>query len=150
MRLRLIAVVFALALVIVTAGCNGFATNPEVTDADATPETRTAETTAPAPTLTQTGAPTEYVLFTERVETAPEGATVVTLTSSRLDGDRVLKRIVRTAASEGGDTRNLHERIHERLSEQLRDLPAYDGPRGAAYYLQHRGQIVRLSIGVEE
>jgi hypothetical protein len=86
-------------------------------------------------------------LYTVVSDEVPDGARVIPLSNESLDGDGILKRIVRDSVRTDGLSRTLHERVNERLRHQLEDLPRHDGSH-PGYYFRYDGRIVNLFFAV--
>jgi hypothetical protein len=131
----------AVLVVLLVAGCGG--AQRTTTDAPAT------QSPTDRLVLTQTGEETRLVLYALRTEDVPDGAPVIPLSNESLDGDRVLKRVVRDVVRNGSEVRTLHERIHQRLEPQLEDLPRHDG-QDAGYYFRYDDRIVHVYVVVRD
>jgi hypothetical protein len=83
------------------------------------------------------------------VETPPDGATVTNYNDSELQGDTTVKRLVREAYEAEQIRRDITEQEYGTIESELADIPRYDGGE-FGYYVEYRGEIIRVWTLVEE
>lgn len=84
-----------------------------------------------------------------RVESAPEGATVVPVSDDRIDVGGPVWRAVETAAEEGTATVPIEGDDFRDARATLRSLPSYANGGEGGVYVRTDGTVVRLVLSVD-
>lgn len=103
----------------------------------------------PTDTETPTAGAQGFIVSVAIVETPPEGATVTNYNDSELQGDTAVKRLVRDAYEADQIRRDITEHEYDTIETELEDVPRFDGGE-FGYYIEYRGEIIRVWTLVEE
>lgn len=120
-------------LLVLSAGCTGIFGSQDT----------------PTDTETPTAGAQGFIVSVAIVETPPDGAHVTNYNDSELQGDTTVKRLVREAYEAEQIRRDITGQEYDTIESELADVSRYDGGE-FGYYIEYRGEVIRVRTLVEE